>query len=92
MIRTLGGASYLSIQNELEGLLPCFYSTVTSYIEHLHACTIPFLQSQHKSTGDPAPKFFEECETYWSPSSVANELYEQLASKKYREILRPQIQ
>ena len=48
-------------------------------------------QSQYSYAG-PAPKFFEECETYWAPSSMANELYEQLAARKYREILREQIQ
>ncbi len=48
-------------------------------------------QSQYSYAG-PAPKFFEECETYWAPSSQANELYEQLAARKYREILREQIQ
>ncbi|XP_064395470.1 uncharacterized protein LOC135342615 isoform X2 [Halichondria panicea] len=47
--------------------------------------------SQYSYAG-PAPKFFEECETYWAPSSMANELYEQLAARKYREILREQIQ
>ncbi|XP_064396494.1 RAF proto-oncogene serine/threonine-protein kinase-like isoform X2 [Halichondria panicea] len=47
--------------------------------------------SQYSYAG-PAPKFFEECETYWAPSSQANELYEQLAARKYREILREQIQ
>ncbi len=45
-----------------------------------------YLQTQHCSG------FFEEARTYWAPSSVAEELYEQLATKKYREIPRNQIQ
>ncbi len=59
---------------------------------HPHTCPHhPHTQSQYSYAG-PAPKFFEECETYWAPSSQANELYEQLAARKYREILREQIQ
>ncbi len=57
----------------------------------IHTHTRPHTQSQYSYAG-PAPKFFEECETYWAPSSQANELYEQLATRKYREILREQIQ
>ena len=49
------------------------------------------VQSQSGS-GDLTPKFFEESESYWTPSSNANELYEQLSRKKYREILRHHIQ
>ena len=55
-------------------------------------CTmIPSLQSQ-SSFGGRTPKFFEECDKYWTPSSIANELYEQLSARKYREILRPHLQ
>ena len=35
---------------------------------------------------------FEEDDTYWEPASDANELYKQLSAKKYREIVRQQIQ
>ncbi len=55
-----------------------------------HSCLI-HTQSQYSSVG-PASQFFEECDIYWAPSSIVNELYEQLSRKKYREILRPQIQ
>ena len=56
-----------------------------------HSSHLTHTQSQYSSAG-PAPQFFEECDIYWAPSSVPNELYEQLAKQKYREILRPQIQ
>ena len=32
-----------------------------------------------------------EDETYWEPADSINELYEQLSSKKYREILPSQV-
>ncbi len=68
-----------------------------AHTTHTHSHTThtrphhPHTQSQYSYAG-PAPKFFEECETYWAPSSQANELYKQLAARKYREILREQIQ
>ena len=30
--------------------------------------------------------FFDECETYWDPAESRDELYAQLANRKYREI------
>ena len=36
--------------------------------------------------------FFEECDLYWRPASTREEIYQQLAQKKYREIPRHQIQ
>ena len=36
--------------------------------------------------------FFEESESYWKPASDSIALYEQLSMKKYREILRKQIE
>ena len=51
-----------------------------------------FMMQPHYNPDDLTLKFFEECETYWSPSSNANELYEQLSRKKYREIPRNQIE
>ena len=36
--------------------------------------------------------FFDEKQTYWTPASTIADLYSQLASKKYREISREQIQ
>ena len=53
--------------------------------------TAILVQSQYGLDG-PAAKFFEESETFWMSSSIANELYEQLSARKYREILRPQLQ
>ena len=35
--------------------------------------------------------FFLEDEVYWQPASSKTALYDQLAKKKYREILRKQI-
>ena len=75
----------------------CIHTHTRPHHPHTHAHTThtrphhPHTQSQYSYAG-PAPKFFEECETYWAPSSQANELYEQLATRKYREILREQIQ
>ena len=36
--------------------------------------------------------FLDEKQTYWTPASTIADLYSQLASKKYREISREQIQ
>ena len=41
---------------------------------------------------EPAPVLFEEDDTYWEPADDARGLYEQLSAKKYREIVRSQIQ
>ena len=35
---------------------------------------------------------FEEDDTYWEPADDVNELYRQLSSKKYREIVRQQVE
>ena len=35
--------------------------------------------------------FFEESEQYWAPANEASELYQQMSTKKYREIPRNQI-
>ena len=55
--------------------------------------SMPLILSQHSSlerSGDDC--FFTEDKTYWTPSEDTSVLYEQLAEKKYREILRHQIQ
>ena len=55
--------------------------------------SMPLTLSQHSSlkrSGDDC--FFTEDKTYWTPSEDTSVLYEQLAQKKYREILRHQIQ
>ncbi len=36
-------------------------------------------------------RFFEESDSYWKPASGQDEIYEQLADKKYREIQRRRI-
>ena len=36
-------------------------------------------------------QFFVEDQTYWAPANTTSKLYEQLATKKYREIPRYQI-
>ncbi len=36
--------------------------------------------------------FFEEKDKYWKPATNTATLYQQLASRKYREIIRKQIQ
>ena len=55
---------------------------------------ILFLQSQYFKLQqfNKAPEFFENCNNYWKPASDTEGLYQQLSSKKYREILRQQIQ
>ena len=35
--------------------------------------------------------FFEESDTYWRPAGDSTALYDQLAQRKYREIMRNQI-
>ncbi len=35
--------------------------------------------------------FFEEIDKYWKPATNAATLYQQLASRKYREIIRKQV-
>jgi hypothetical protein len=45
-----------------------------------------------KNTASKSAEFFEESDLYWSPASDPNELYDQMAAKKYREIPRHQIQ
>ena len=46
---------------------------------------ILFLQTQ---VGEKREKltFFEECNSYWDPAPSTDELYAQLANRKYREI------
>ena len=46
--------------------------------------------SSLKRSGDDC--FFTEEKIYWTPSEDTSVLYEQLAQKKYREMLRQQIQ
>ena len=49
------------------------------------------MQAQQKESG-PDPELFEEDETYWEPAKDTCGLIRQLSSKKYRELVRPQIQ
>ena len=49
-----------------------------------------YLQKYKNRLDDTA--FFEQEEVYWKPASKQRALYQQMAKKKYREILRPQIQ
>ena len=35
--------------------------------------------------------FFTESEIYWAPGSDCGSIYEQLAQKRYREIIREQL-
>ena len=53
------------------------------------------MQSQYSTLQqfNQAPEFFAESDgDYWEPASDTKGLYEQLSNKKYREILRNQIQ
>lgn len=53
------------------------------------------MQSQYSTLlqFNQAPEFFAENDgDYWEPASDTKDLYEQLSNKKYREILRNQIQ
>ncbi len=37
-------------------------------------------------------QFFEETITYWEPKNVEQDIYNQFSEKKYREILKDQIE
>ena len=53
------------------------------------------MQSQYSTLQqfNRAPEFFADSDgDYWEPASDTKGLYEQLSNKKYREILRNQIQ
>ena len=54
------------------------------------------MQSQYSTLqqfNSQTPDFFAESDgDYWEPASDTRGLYEQLSNKKYREILRNQIQ
>ena len=58
----------------------------------MHVLSLLLIAQSQSSPNDLAPKFFEECESYWAPSSSASELYEQLSRKQYREIPRQHVQ
>ena len=49
-----------------------------------------FLQQEH--CPDYQPSFFEETLVYWEPGSDCESIYQQLAEKKFREVIRDQIQ
>ena len=52
-----------------------------------------FLLSQYSSLRkSDDDSFFTEEKLYWTPGEDTNVLYEQLAQKKYREILRQEIE
>ena len=44
------------------------------------------------SNDSSCSSFFEETERFWRPAGDRASLYQQLANKKYREILRTSIQ
>ena len=51
-----------------------------------------YTQEQQTDTGGEIPTVFQEDDTYWEPADTVNELYRQLYSKKYREIVRQQVE
>ena len=74
-----------------------FKAHILNYQVCFFVVSITSLNNQVQSAArEPATPtsavFFEETDTYWAPSSIVNELYEQLATRKYREIPRDQIQ
>ena len=44
-----------------------------------------------ESPNEAERMFFEESEVYWRPARDSTGLYDQLAQRKYREIVRHQI-
>ena len=76
--------SYTFNNSDKVELSPCL-----SYVVRI--TVLLTLQSQKLPSGS-SPEFFREDETYWRPSNVESELYEQLSTRKYREILRHQIE
>ena len=50
------------------------------------------LQEQQSEASDEIKVTFEEDDTFWEPADDVNELYKQLYSKKYREIVRQQVE
>ena len=46
---------------------------------------------QEESYAEPADDFFEEVDDYWEPGCDAASIYDQLALRRFREILREQI-
>ena len=69
-------------------------STVNNNIpSHPHTHTSQSLYSDLEEVGDSGPSsFFEETESFWAPAGDCASLYQQLANRKYREILRNQIE
>lgn len=53
---------------------------------------VPTLSQTQVNKEGQTVSFFEECERYWRPASTKEDLYQQLAQRKYREIPRHQIQ
>ncbi len=75
-------------------------SNLMTYKTHEIACSVHcvvdiplicifwiYLQTQTYNTLN----FFVEDQIYWAPADTATDLYQQLASKKYREIPRTEI-
>ena len=72
-------------------MIALVYIVVMIIMFAIHYC----MQSQYSTLQrfNQAPEFFSESDRdYWEPASDTKGLYEQLSSKKYREILRNQIQ
>jgi hypothetical protein len=72
---------------------------------YVHMYTCAHMQSLYVDIGEPAAAagdsnggssscstFFEETERFWHPAGDRAGLYQQLANKKYREILRTNVQ
>ena len=48
-------------------------------------------EQQSETSGQTTAEFLED-DAYWEPADNVNELYRQLYSKKYREIVRQQVE
>ena len=77
----------------------CIHDQQYNLLNHLASTTIhvhnsmALALSQYTSLNTSGDDFFfTEEKIYWTPSEDTSVLYEQLAQKKYREILREQIQ
>ena len=51
-----------------------------------------FLYQDDHQDDEFTPTFFEETTIYWEPGSDCSVIYQQLAQKKFREIVREQIE
>ena len=60
--------------------------------DYIECPSLPPSLSLSKGQGYDKLKYFIEKTTFWAPASTQSGLYDQLASNKYREIPREEIE